>query len=172
MKELARLPVEQSPNLTHREIETLKWTALGKTAPETATILGISKDTVGFHIKNSCRKLNANNKTNAATIALDQGLFQLQDKVQKQIVAFEQNKGVPPMNTRIATMTLPRKKSMKKRLTRSNETPEERDEIGQLEEKIMIYLKGLDTIDGDMLQAKQAFLIVLKNIVQIKINRR
>lgn len=52
--------------LTSREAEVLRWTAVGKTSGEIAIILGISERTVNFHINNSMEKLVCNNKTAAA----------------------------------------------------------------------------------------------------------
>jgi len=55
--------------LTEREIEVLRWSAVGKTADEIGTILGISARTVTFHITSTLTKLNATNKTQAVTKA-------------------------------------------------------------------------------------------------------
>jgi LuxR family quorum-sensing system transcriptional regulator SolR len=52
-----------SIKLTEREVEVLRWAADGKTASESAEILGISERTVIFHIDNALRKLGAANKT-------------------------------------------------------------------------------------------------------------
>jgi LuxR family quorum-sensing system transcriptional regulator SolR len=52
-----------SIRLTEREVEVLRWAADGKTASESAEILGISERTVIFHIDNALRKLGAANKT-------------------------------------------------------------------------------------------------------------
>jgi len=55
--------------LTVRETEIIRWTALGKTAFEISIILGISENTVLFHLKNIIAKFNANNKISAAVQA-------------------------------------------------------------------------------------------------------
>jgi DNA-binding NarL/FixJ family response regulator len=52
-------------SLNERELECLTWAARGKTSPEIATILGLSKRTVNFHIENACRKLNVSTRTEA-----------------------------------------------------------------------------------------------------------
>jgi DNA-binding NarL/FixJ family response regulator len=55
--------------LNDRELECLTWSARGKTSPEIATILNLSKRTVNFHIENACRKLNVSTRTEAAAKA-------------------------------------------------------------------------------------------------------
>jgi LuxR family transcriptional regulator len=49
--------------LTAREMDVLRWAGDGKTAAETADILGIAERTVSFHIDNAVRSLGAVNKT-------------------------------------------------------------------------------------------------------------
>lgn len=49
--------------LTEREVEVLRWAGDGKTAAETAHIVGITERTANFHIDNAVRKLGAANKT-------------------------------------------------------------------------------------------------------------
>jgi len=51
--------------LNERELECLTWSARGKTSPEIAKIVSISKRTVNFHIENACRKLNVATRTEA-----------------------------------------------------------------------------------------------------------
>ncbi|NWP61276.1 helix-turn-helix transcriptional regulator, partial [Escherichia coli] len=58
-----------------RELECLRWVSLGKTAWETATIMGRSQRTVEFHLINATRKLSASNKIHAAVIAVRTGLI-------------------------------------------------------------------------------------------------
>jgi len=55
--------------LNDRELECLTWSARGKTSPEIATILGLSKRTVNFHVENACRKLNVSTRTEAVVKA-------------------------------------------------------------------------------------------------------
>jgi len=55
--------------LNDRELECLTWSARGKTSPEIAAILGLSKRTVNFHIENACRKLNVSTRTEAVVKA-------------------------------------------------------------------------------------------------------
>jgi DNA-binding NarL/FixJ family response regulator len=56
-------------DLSERELESLRWSARGKTSNEIAAILGLSKRTVDFHIENACRKLNVATRIEAAVKA-------------------------------------------------------------------------------------------------------
>jgi DNA-binding response OmpR family regulator len=51
--------------LNDREVEALTWAARGKTSAEIATILGLTKRTVDFHIDNARAKLDAATRTEA-----------------------------------------------------------------------------------------------------------
>ena len=62
--------------LTPREQEVLTLTAQGKRRSEIAEALSISEETVKVYVERVCRKLNASNKTHAATIALLLGLIE------------------------------------------------------------------------------------------------
>lgn len=55
------------PALTARELDVLRWTADGKTSEEVAILLGVSCNTVNYHVKNAIRKLHVTNK--AAAVA-------------------------------------------------------------------------------------------------------
>jgi DNA-binding CsgD family transcriptional regulator len=61
--------------LTPRETEILKWSGLGKTAAEIATILCLSERTIGFHIGCALKKLGVNNKIAAVLRASQMGCF-------------------------------------------------------------------------------------------------
>lgn len=61
--------------LSSRELECLSWVSVGKTAWETAMIMGRSRRTVEFHLINAVRKLSASNKIHAAVIAIRKGLI-------------------------------------------------------------------------------------------------
>jgi DNA-binding response OmpR family regulator len=63
-------------DLTDREIESLTWAARGKTSSEIATILGLTKRTVDFHIDNARLKLNASSRMHAAVKAAAGGLIE------------------------------------------------------------------------------------------------
>ncbi|ROM93809.1 transcriptional regulator SdiA [Pseudomonas brassicacearum] len=61
--------------LSQREREILQWTADGKSSGEIALILGISVNTVNFHLKIVQKKFGASNKTLAAAYAAVLGLI-------------------------------------------------------------------------------------------------
>jgi DNA-binding CsgD family transcriptional regulator len=65
--------------LTPREKECLLWTLRGKSAWETATILGISEHTVVKIVRSATRKLDAPNKQSAAIRAMKLGLLDSRD---------------------------------------------------------------------------------------------
>ncbi|AXS41407.1 LuxR family transcriptional regulator [Breoghania sp. L-A4] len=71
----SRCPVGTDSPLSKREVESLYWAAKGKTAWETAKILGLTERTVSFYLKNSYVKLDAASKAHAVAIALDCGLI-------------------------------------------------------------------------------------------------
>ena len=61
--------INPAKKLTSRETEILKWSAMGKTAADIATILCLSERTVGFHICSCFKKLGVNNKIAAVLCA-------------------------------------------------------------------------------------------------------
>lgn len=63
------------PNLTPRELESLRWTMEGKTAWELGNILGISERTAVLHVNNATHKLGCVNKHQAVLKALRMGLI-------------------------------------------------------------------------------------------------
>jgi DNA-binding CsgD family transcriptional regulator len=70
-KELTESPVKRRKGaLTTRELECLRWTALGKTDAEIGTILSISARTARFHIENAKRKLGVSTRIQAVAEAL------------------------------------------------------------------------------------------------------
>lgn len=62
-------------HLSEREVEVLRWSAIGKTAEEVAEILHLSESTVNFHARNSVIKLGVQNKVAAIARAAQLGLF-------------------------------------------------------------------------------------------------
>lgn len=62
-------------SLSEREIESLAWAARGKTSEDIASILGLSKRTVDFHIDNARAKLNVATRTQAVLRAVSLGLI-------------------------------------------------------------------------------------------------
>lgn len=71
----ARMMPEIRAQLSHRELEVLRWTGDGKTSSEIADIINISERTVNFHINNAMIKLQASNKTSAVVKAAMLGLL-------------------------------------------------------------------------------------------------
>jgi DNA-binding CsgD family transcriptional regulator len=68
-------PDDDSPSLTPRELESLRWTMDGKTAWEVGSILGITERTAVLHLNNAMRKLGCVNKHQAVLRALRLGLI-------------------------------------------------------------------------------------------------
>lgn len=64
-----------TPPLTARELDVLRWTMLGKDAQAIADILGVSRRTVKFHVDNAIAKLSCENKHAAVLRALEYGLL-------------------------------------------------------------------------------------------------
>lgn len=73
--EHASLAKTKKPEFTAREIECLTWVAIGKSSYEIGMILGISHNTVDFHVKNVMNKLDASSRTFAVVKALRIGLI-------------------------------------------------------------------------------------------------
>ncbi|QAS81201.1 LuxR family transcriptional regulator [Rhizobium leguminosarum bv. trifolii] len=65
------------PELTPRERECILWVARGKSSWDIGRILGISDNTVNFHIKNITRKLDVSSRTVAALKAASLGIIEL-----------------------------------------------------------------------------------------------
>ncbi|SFK05656.1 DNA-binding transcriptional regulator, CsgD family [Sphingomonas sp. NFR04] len=73
-KALAATP--KSPiRLTPRERDCMTWTARGKSAWEIGILLGISENTVNFHVKNACAKLGSNGRMLAVVSAIMLGVI-------------------------------------------------------------------------------------------------
>jgi DNA-binding NarL/FixJ family response regulator len=66
---------EPTDRLTEREIELLELVALGLANKAIAQELSISINTVKYHIKNILQKLGAQNRTEAVTYAIQNGLI-------------------------------------------------------------------------------------------------
>ena len=68
---VARLGVwRERVDLNAREIETLTWSARGKTSEEIAMILGVAKRTVDFHLDSARTKLDVTTRTQAVVKAV------------------------------------------------------------------------------------------------------
>ncbi len=61
--------------LSHRELQVLEGLTQGKSNKEIARDLDIREPTVKLHVKTLYRKINASNRTQAAMIAKEAGLF-------------------------------------------------------------------------------------------------
>ncbi|WP_054303938.1 response regulator [Gemmobacter sp. LW-1] len=78
--EFLRAAQEEAPHplvqrLSGREMDVLRGLVSGKANKEIARDLGITEPTVKLHMKTLYRKIGAHNRTQAALIARDQGLF-------------------------------------------------------------------------------------------------
>ncbi|RUV97318.1 LuxR family transcriptional regulator [Mesorhizobium sp. M5C.F.Ca.IN.020.14.1.1] len=67
---------EQIYKLSAREIECIYWVSKGKSSWEIGTILGRSRNTIDFHLKNVMRKLDATSRTVAVVKALKLGIIE------------------------------------------------------------------------------------------------
>ena len=68
-------PDNEAPRLTPTECEILRWTMQGKSASVVGQILGLSKHTVVFHLRNARAKLDVSSKHQAAFKAASLGLI-------------------------------------------------------------------------------------------------
>jgi LuxR family transcriptional regulator, quorum-sensing system regulator SolR len=101
----AELTGEAIPELSAREREVLSWTADGKTAWEVACILGIAVSTVNFHIAGVVRKLNAQNKIQAAVMAASLGLLSARAEASSGSTAVSGVRIRPPSEAAARTST-------------------------------------------------------------------
>ena len=69
-KVIAAQPVTSDFDLSPREREVLRWAADGKTAWETAQLLGVSERAIRLYTENAITKLRAKTKTQAVAIAV------------------------------------------------------------------------------------------------------
>jgi DNA-binding CsgD family transcriptional regulator len=60
-----------SPKLTPREVEVLFWISEGKSNQDIGVILGASTRTICKHVEHILSKLNVENRTAAAVVALE-----------------------------------------------------------------------------------------------------
>jgi len=63
--------------LSTRELDVLSWIGAGKSNWETAMILGISENTVKFHVSNICKKLNVRRRGHAIAKAIQLNLINI-----------------------------------------------------------------------------------------------
>ncbi|WP_432827560.1 response regulator transcription factor [Dactylosporangium sp. CA-092794] len=71
--ELTRGAVEDSTELSPREVETLRWIAMGLTHAQIARRMGLTEATVNTYTKRIRAKLNAGNKAELTRIAIELG---------------------------------------------------------------------------------------------------
>ncbi|MFF1904952.1 LuxR C-terminal-related transcriptional regulator [Kitasatospora sp. NPDC058218] len=67
-------PSTPSAPLTRREHEVLRWAATGRTNPEIAAQLGLTRNTVTGYLKSAMHKLGVRNRTELALVARESGL--------------------------------------------------------------------------------------------------
>ena len=72
--EVKQQPAPMPEGLTPRETEVLKLLAQGRTNPQIAEVLAISKGTVKIHVQNIIAKLGVSGRTQAAVRAIQLGL--------------------------------------------------------------------------------------------------
>lgn len=73
---LALLPVRPAPqSLTRREIECLRWVAVGRSDPQIGMILGLSPNTVHAHVEAAKKKLDANSRAQLVLRAVMAGIL-------------------------------------------------------------------------------------------------
>jgi len=68
-------PHPLAKKLTRRELQVLEGLSVGKSNKEIARDLDLSEPTIKLHVKNLYRKIDAGNRTQAALIAKEAGLF-------------------------------------------------------------------------------------------------
>src|SRR5688500_16324 len=64
------------PDLTARELEVLRWIIRGHSNLQIALEIGVTEDTIKFHVKNILSKLGVNSRSKAAAVGLKSGLVQ------------------------------------------------------------------------------------------------
>lgn len=66
------------PELTARELEVLRWIVLGHTNRQIGREMGISEDTIKFHVSNVLGKLGVSSRSKAVAVGLKSGLVRLE----------------------------------------------------------------------------------------------
>ena len=67
----------QFPKLTAKQKECLAWVSQGKSSWDIGVILGVSENTVNFHLKQIFKKLDTSNRIVAVVKAIRLGLIDL-----------------------------------------------------------------------------------------------
>jgi DNA-binding NarL/FixJ family response regulator len=68
-----------NPGLTVRELEVLQWIVRGHSNQQIAREMGVTEDTVKFHVKNVLGKLGVGSRSKAVALSLKSGLVQSDD---------------------------------------------------------------------------------------------
>lgn len=68
-------PAVDPPKLTPREMQCMKWVAVGKSNWEIGQVLGISEATAHFHVENAKKKLGKSTRTEAVALLVLHGLI-------------------------------------------------------------------------------------------------
>ena len=63
--------------LTQRQLDCLRWVALGKSSTDIASILQISHNTVDEHLANACARLGVRTRLQAALLVARSGLIDI-----------------------------------------------------------------------------------------------
>ena len=71
--------VAVNPGLTTREMEVLEWIVRGHSNLQIAQEMGVTEDTIKFHVKNVLGKLGVGSRSKAAALGLKSGLVRSGD---------------------------------------------------------------------------------------------
>ena len=99
-------PNAQASGLTDRELEVLKLVTAGLRNREIGTELGITENTVKFHLKNIVGKLHAQNRADLAARAVREGLV---PEEPRDFVSYERPHRASPPRHRSAKTARPRR---------------------------------------------------------------
>ena len=71
------IDADEKPNwkISKRQMDCMRWIAVGKTSQEIAELLSISEHTVNHHISNVCTKLGAASRAHAVAKLLKSNLI-------------------------------------------------------------------------------------------------
>lgn len=76
MRQIIKTEMElQAPQLTARELEVLKWVAIGKSTWEISKLLNISEHGVTYHVRNILQKFDVTSRHLAVTKAIVLGII-------------------------------------------------------------------------------------------------
>jgi DNA-binding CsgD family transcriptional regulator len=71
--------IDSNGPLSFREMEVLNYAAMGKSNKQIAEIIGLSESTIKNHFSSTLKKLRANDRTHAVTLALCNGWLSMQN---------------------------------------------------------------------------------------------